>query len=167
LGIVWLCGIGSLLAIIFGAVALGVTAGGRRRGRGFAIAGLVLGILGLLATVVASIVLVRLAQDDVFTGTSDEKNDVTITSCTRDADGHGVASLRITNDSSKPSSYIITVDFRTRGGSDSSADLQGVDRLDPNESTTVVVRSADAVGAGVTCRLEYVNRFGLTFDGGS
>jgi hypothetical protein len=49
LGILCLCGVGSLLATIFGAVALGQIAhsNGRLTGKGMAIAGLVLGILGL------------------------------------------------------------------------------------------------------------------------
>ena len=49
LGILWLCGVGSLLATIFGAVALGQIAHskGRLDGKGMAIAGLVLGIIGL------------------------------------------------------------------------------------------------------------------------
>ena len=49
LGILWLCGVGSLLATIFGAVALGQIAksNGRLTGKAMAIAGLVLGIIGL------------------------------------------------------------------------------------------------------------------------
>jgi hypothetical protein len=49
LGIVWLWGLGSLLATIFGAVALGQISrsNGRLSGKGMAIAGLILGIFGL------------------------------------------------------------------------------------------------------------------------
>lgn len=49
LGIVWLCGIGSLLATVFGAVALKQIGDSRGSvtGKGMAIAGLVLGVLGL------------------------------------------------------------------------------------------------------------------------
>ncbi|MHB1560289.1 MAG: GYF domain-containing protein [Isosphaeraceae bacterium] len=49
LGLLWLCGFGSLLATIFGAVALSQIArsNGRILGKGMAIAGLVLGIVGL------------------------------------------------------------------------------------------------------------------------
>jgi hypothetical protein len=49
LGILWLCGLGSLLATIFGAVALSQISrsNGRLSGRGLALAGLVLGIVGL------------------------------------------------------------------------------------------------------------------------
>ena len=49
LGILVLCGIGSLLATIFGAVSLGQIArsNGTLTGKGMAVAGLVLGIIGL------------------------------------------------------------------------------------------------------------------------
>lgn len=50
LGIVWLYWLGSLLAVIFGAVAISQIrrAEGRQTGEGMAIAGLVLGIVGLV-----------------------------------------------------------------------------------------------------------------------
>ncbi len=49
LGILWLGWLGSLLAVIFGHVALGQInrSGGREGGRGLAIAGLVLGYVGI------------------------------------------------------------------------------------------------------------------------
>jgi hypothetical protein len=49
LGLVWLCGLGSLLALIFASVALSQISRsrGRLEGKGLAIAGLILGILGL------------------------------------------------------------------------------------------------------------------------
>jgi hypothetical protein len=53
LGILWLGGLGSLLATIFGGIALRQTRDGRQGGRGMAIAGLILGIVGLLGAVIA------------------------------------------------------------------------------------------------------------------
>jgi hypothetical protein len=49
LGLLWLCGLGSLLATIFGAVALSQISrsNGTITGKGLALAGLILGILGL------------------------------------------------------------------------------------------------------------------------
>jgi len=52
LGILWLGGFGALLATIFGAVGLKQTKDGQRGGRGLAIAGLILGIVGILGSVV-------------------------------------------------------------------------------------------------------------------
>lgn len=49
LGVVWLCGLGSLLAVIFGGVSLSQISKSRGtlEGKGMAVAGLVLGIIGL------------------------------------------------------------------------------------------------------------------------
>jgi hypothetical protein len=49
LGIVWLMGIGSILALVFGYVGKSQidASGGRETGQGFAIAGIVLGYVGL------------------------------------------------------------------------------------------------------------------------
>jgi Domain of unknown function (DUF4190) len=53
LGIVWLGGVGSLLALIFGIVGKNQieASGGSQSGRGLATAGIVLGILGLIGAV--------------------------------------------------------------------------------------------------------------------
>ena len=61
LGLLWLFWIGSLLAVIFGHVALSAIqrSGGWERGRGVALAGLLLGYL-MLALLAASIVLAAL-----------------------------------------------------------------------------------------------------------
>ena len=55
LGILWLCWLGSILAVLFGHVALSQIkkSQGTQTGRGFAIAGLVLGYLGVLSLIVA------------------------------------------------------------------------------------------------------------------
>lgn len=56
-GILYVCGVGSLMAVIFGHIGLGQTRRGERAGGGLAIAGLVLGYLGLLGTVAMGIAL--------------------------------------------------------------------------------------------------------------
>lgn len=64
LGIVWIYWIGSILAVIFGHVALNQIkqADGRQTGRGMAIAGLVLGYIGI-ATLVFFIAAVAFASE--------------------------------------------------------------------------------------------------------
>lgn len=49
LGILWVCGLGSILAVIFGHVAMSQInkSNGAQQGKGLAIAGLVLGYLGV------------------------------------------------------------------------------------------------------------------------
>jgi len=52
LSLVWLGGLGSLLAVILGFVALSQIAYGRRKGRGLAIAGVTIGFIGIIGLVV-------------------------------------------------------------------------------------------------------------------
>jgi hypothetical protein len=55
LGILWLCWLGSILAVLFGHVGLSQIkkSQGTQTGRGFAIAGLVLGYLGVFGLIMA------------------------------------------------------------------------------------------------------------------
>jgi uncharacterized membrane protein len=62
LGILWVYMIGSILAVIFGHVALRQIRRNGNRGRGMAIAGLVLGYLGI--AVIALVVIVNLASSN-------------------------------------------------------------------------------------------------------
>ena len=62
LGITWVGGIGSVLAVIFGHIALAQVREGSRSGRGMAIAGLVLGYVGM--ALLALFVVVALSTDD-------------------------------------------------------------------------------------------------------
>lgn len=52
LGVLWIYGLGSLLAVIFGSVAISQIRHDGHRGRGMAIAGLSLGVAGIIAVVV-------------------------------------------------------------------------------------------------------------------
>lgn len=56
-GIIWICGLGSLLAVVLGIIALAQIKRSRQQGRGLAIAGIVLGALGLLATIAVALSL--------------------------------------------------------------------------------------------------------------
>ncbi|MEU5880390.1 DUF4190 domain-containing protein [Spirillospora sp. NPDC047279] len=57
LGILWLCWIGSIVAIVTGFIALGQIRRTGQSGRGLAIAGIVLGVLGVLTGIVTGIVI--------------------------------------------------------------------------------------------------------------
>jgi hypothetical protein len=75
LGILWLYWIGSILALVFGYVAKGQIdkSGGRQSGRGMAIAGIVLGWIGV-ATLALVLVFVVAARDSVD-GINDNSSD--------------------------------------------------------------------------------------------
>jgi hypothetical protein len=78
LGILWLYWIGSILALVFGYVAKGQIdrSAGRQTGRGMAIAGIVLGWIGVAALVLVVVMAVALRDsvddfDDINTDPSD------------------------------------------------------------------------------------------------
>jgi hypothetical protein len=60
LGILWLWGLGSLLALIFGMVGRNQidASAGHQGGRGLAVAGIVLGIIGLAGAVLVTILVI-------------------------------------------------------------------------------------------------------------
>jgi hypothetical protein len=66
LGILWVYWIGSILAIVFGFVALNQIKQRQQAGRGMAIAGLILGFIGL-ATLVLVIILVAVGGNNSTT----------------------------------------------------------------------------------------------------
>ena len=63
LGIVWLGGLGSVLAVIFGAIAKKRIIQRDEAGRGMANAGIVLGIVGVLLVIALFITVPFLADD--------------------------------------------------------------------------------------------------------
>jgi Domain of unknown function (DUF4190) len=159
LGILWLCAIGSVLAIVFGFVALNQIKRSGQGGRGLAIAGVVLGIIGILASIV-TLIAVRAGVEEIVDNQPDEFDDVEIIDCRRGLDGRGVAELEITNDSSKRSSYFITVEFRAAGSDDDLGyTLDPETGVDPGESRRITATSTDRIEAErLECRIALVER---------
>lgn len=95
------------------------------------------------------------------TGNNDKVDDVSIARCsTSSVFGWAEASLRVTNNSSRTSSYIIDVGFESPSGSI----LHGtgtalVNGLEPGQSTTVDAMSTADVSGEFTCRVRNVNRW--------
>ncbi|MYW03678.1 DUF4190 domain-containing protein [Streptomyces sp. SID3343] len=65
-GIIWIYWLGSLLAVIFGHIALSQTARTGQQGRGMAIAGVVLGWVGLAILGAIIVWAIFIADDDAF-----------------------------------------------------------------------------------------------------
>jgi hypothetical protein len=80
LGILWLYWIGSILALVFGYVAKGQIdrSAGRQTGRGMAIAGIVLGWIGVaaLALIIVLAVALRDSVDDIDGINTDPSNGI-------------------------------------------------------------------------------------------
>jgi len=70
LGIVWIYGIGSILALVFGFVGKAQIdrSGGRETGRGMAIAGIVLGFIGIAGAILLIIAFIEAARSGVLPG---------------------------------------------------------------------------------------------------
>ena len=87
-------------------------------------------------------------------------DDVKIATCATDSLGQLSASLKITNQSSKASSYFVTVVFESTDGSTQlDSTIASATNLEPNQNTTVdAVSFTDAPG-GFKCRVTDVTRF--------
>jgi hypothetical protein len=151
LALVWVCGLGSLLAIIFGIIALKQIKKKGQGGRGLAIAGLVIGSLGLVASVIAGVLIATQVKVD-----SSEKDDVKLISCVTQESGKVLAKLEITNDSSKPSTYIVVVDFGDQVGL--SGEVTSGEVVQPGETIAWEIESTETTAGDVNCSLKYVNR---------
>lgn len=89
-----------------------------------------------------------------------ETDDVTKLDCQPGTGYTGKAVLTVQNRSTKPSTYLITVNASSADGSvlygSASTSING---LAPNQSTTVDATFLDDVPAGAVCKLATVTRF--------
>ncbi|NBP92119.1 MAG: DUF4190 domain-containing protein [Actinobacteria bacterium] len=73
LGILWIYGIGSILSLIFGYISLGqIKRDPRQKGKGMAIAGVVLGWVGIAGAIIVIALIVFAAQSGVYDSTYDD-----------------------------------------------------------------------------------------------
>jgi hypothetical protein len=163
LGLLWICGVGSVLGIVLGIVALSQIKRTRERGQGFAIAGIALGslaIVGMGVALVAGAFAANEVDDAIEAENIRESRDVDIGTCTTDALGQLSATVIVTNNSSKASNYIIEVTFESGNGStqlDTSVVL--VNELEPGQRTEQEAISFDSAPSDFTCRVSDVERF--------
>jgi hypothetical protein len=77
LGILWIYWIGSVLALVFGYVAKGQIdrSAGRQGGRGMAIAGIVLGWIGLGLLALVIVIGLAVSNDDGFDNINSDPSD--------------------------------------------------------------------------------------------
>lgn len=66
LGIVWIWGITSVLAVIFGLIARRQIAERNEQGSGMAMAGIILGILGIVGSIAIIALVIAFADDSTF-----------------------------------------------------------------------------------------------------
>lgn len=156
LGILWLCGIGSLLAVIFGIIALSQLSKQPQGGRGLAIAGIVLGTIGIVGTISGTVLLARGAEEltSIANQQQDERDDVEIVRCEA-VDGRAVVTVEITNDSSKPSNYFITIEMSD--GSTTESTTFTVGSVEPDQLVEKTQRVTSDL-SNPSCNLLFVQR---------
>jgi hypothetical protein len=98
--------------------------------------------------------------DEGTKSSTDHSEDAQIVSCGKDdTTGFPVAKVKVTNNSSKSSNYIITVSFNN-GSEQIDTGLASANNLNPGSSTTQEAASLKSdVPAGFTCRIEDTTRY--------
>lgn len=166
LALLWLCGVGSILGVILGFVALASIRGTAKSGKGFAIAGIVIGFVSIGITIVVvttTAVIFNHATNSV--GTATERKDFTITSCGRNATSDvGSAVVTVTNHSSKPSDYWVDINFVLNG---TIADTGGgivfsTGTVEPGDSAEIDVTGDKPLTGEPTCQIGQFDRFAAT-----
>jgi hypothetical protein len=145
-----------VVAVIFAVLALIQIGAVHQRGRLIALAGLVLGVVGIAAA----------ATLFVFDGGSDSATplstpvafgEVIVTSCALDAAGNGVAIVRVVNLNGESVTYDITVAFQT--GDQRGVARAETDVLGPDASEMVTVVSETEFTQAPVCTLQDTVRY--------
>jgi len=91
--------------------------------------------------------------------TEDAKKDVKVTDCkAATGDGKPTASGRITNHSSRTSTYVLKLSFKDAQGNDVSKGVTNVGKVDPDKSADWSMTGVTAAKGKVTCELTSVSR---------
>jgi hypothetical protein len=154
--LVWVCGLGSIVAVILSVVALVQIRTVHQRGRLTAFAGLVLGVVGIVASFVLFVV-----DGDTDPapppGTPVEFDEVIITSCSLDAAGRGVAIVRVVNLNVESVTYDVAVVFQTAAQLDVAR--EATDVVAPDASVMITVVSETEFAEEPVCALQDSVRF--------
>ena len=138
-------------------------------GRGCANIGVIITILivlmvgGIIAFSVFAVNEAEDAIDDSFGSDEDEIDDVEVTDCRRgESFDWGEATIEVTNDSSDPSTYFVTVTFESRNGQRQFGTGHAtVTSLQPGRTTEAEVSSAVEVPRRLTCTVTSVQRISV------
>ncbi len=150
-----------MLALILGIIALSQIKKSGASGRGLAIAGIVLGVLGILATA-GTAIGIALAADNVKFNEPNERDDIEVMRCgIKETESSPSVDLRITNDSSRKSNYIVIIDITSAGSKDFNVDLSNLGPVVPAESKLFTVNASTAatsLDGPFNCMVNSVNR---------
>lgn len=149
--LLWVCGLGSVVGVVFGVVALVQISSFHQRGRVIALVGLSLGVVGAAA---AATLFVFDDGGPAETILEDEPDfgEVIVTSCVLDPNGQGVAVVRLVNTRAQPIRYEVTVAFSAEGTRLVNTGTTAV--LEPKATEMVTIVSEGALTAAPVCILQ-------------
>lgn len=161
------CGAGALFGII--GVVLAVLGMNRAKalagmGRGMAIAGLILSILGIVLSIILYIVLFAIADnasDEIssWTGKADPSEySIDVQSCNVDSLGYPTMKVTVKNKTSKDKSWTFDYEFRS-GGSIVDKGTTFPETIPANDSMVVEVNSFSDTSGTVKCEVTGVNNW--------
>jgi len=157
--VLWIFGIGSFLAIVFGVVAKRQIRRRRQSGRRMASVGIVLGAIGLVTTAVAAI-LIGFFDDSSTPGDEAAVADISVASCAVDpATGAVSAALTVTNSASVTSNYLITLEVAAAGGDQAGEAYATASQVAPGAAVSIVASSDLKQVAGPICTVSTVTRY--------
>jgi hypothetical protein len=91
---------------------------------------------------------------------SSEADDVSLTGCKVDSIGWGEATIRVTNNSSKASNYIIELVFESSDGKTQyGTGMAAVNSLQPGQTANETVSSLSDASPDLKCRVQDVTRY--------
>jgi hypothetical protein len=120
----------------------------------------VLGIVVALLALAFGARRVTEELEDLGRTEAEEARDVEVADCTTNDDGHMAATVRVTNQSSEASNYIIEVSFDAADGDEQLATAPAtVTSLAPDQVTEVEATSGEPPPGEFECRIGFVERF--------
>ncbi len=155
--------LGPVLAVVFGLVGLS-KAKQTGSGRGMSIAGIVLGILGLLVAIIATVVIVLAADeaaDDIAGNADPDTYELVADTCEIDDFGFVTYTGTIENTSDETKNFTVNAEFRDsdtdRIVDSSLADI--VFDLPPGDTSEWSITGSTDAGTSVTCTVTSVENF--------
>ena len=145
---------GAIAALVFGIIALRRERRQAARGRGYAIAGIVLAVAALGSSAVG-FVLTRTVMREVNAFLEVGPHSVRIDSC-ETADGLTTLDGTITNDDTRAHRYILLVSYRT-DDEQLESDQISVPSVDPGQTATLHATAFVGDAVSVECRIDAVN----------
>ena len=158
--------LGGVLAIVFGILGLKKANESAGRGKGMAVAGMVLGIVGTIVSIILLVVFVFAADNasdsiDDWTGKADSSDyRLTVEKCETDSLGYPVMSGVIKNLTNSDKSYTFDYEFRDGKGNLLDSGTSFPEEIPKNDTVKWSIDSFTSVDSGtIKCEITEVNNW--------